>query len=137
MRAIDPFGLVAAGGAAASGPGPGVETTTYRVRAVLVEMKIEEDGDVHLVIAQPGATKLTMIVEFPTYACTRGAVASARTAMRSARTALVKACGTPSARGRDCRALLSGLFTCGFAPPTTIASNLCQRSLTEEPTPGS
>ncbi len=75
---------------------PGVETTTYRVRAVLVEMKIEDDGDVHLVIAQPGATGLTLIVEFPAYSCTQGAAASARKRMRSARTALVKACGAPS-----------------------------------------
>jgi hypothetical protein len=75
---------------------PGVETTTYRVRAVVVEMKLEEDDDIHLVIAQPGATSLTMIVEFPAYGCTRGAPAPTRAAMRSARAALVRACGTPA-----------------------------------------
>jgi hypothetical protein len=74
----------------------GVETTTYRVRAVVVEMKLEEDDDIHLVIAQPGATSLTMIVEFPAYGCTRGAPAPTRAAMRSARAALVRACGTPT-----------------------------------------
>jgi hypothetical protein len=35
---------------------PGVETTVYRVTARLREMKIEEDGDVHLVIADPPRT---------------------------------------------------------------------------------
>ncbi len=60
-------------------------------------MKAEEDDDVHLVIAQPGAPNLTMIVEFPIYGCTQGAPASARTAMRSARAALFRACGKPSA----------------------------------------
>jgi hypothetical protein len=51
---------------------PPVETTTYRVRASLVEMKLEEDSDIHLVIAQPGRPSHTMIVEFPSYSCTRG-----------------------------------------------------------------
>ena len=38
---------------------------TYRVRAMLGEMKLEHDDDIHVVIAQPGATGLRMIVEFP------------------------------------------------------------------------
>jgi hypothetical protein len=75
----------------------GVETTTYRVRATLVKMKIEEDGDVHLVIAQPGtANAATMIVEFPSAGCTRKAPSWARRAMARARTALTTSCGTPS-----------------------------------------
>jgi hypothetical protein len=60
---------------------------------MLVEMKLEDDVDIHPVIA-PGATSLTMIVEFPAYAYTRGAPAPTRAAMRSARAALVRACGT-------------------------------------------
>lgn len=55
----------------------GVETTIYRVRVPLIEMKLEADGDVHLVIAQPG-TAQTMIVEFPAAGCTRGAPAWAQ-----------------------------------------------------------
>jgi hypothetical protein len=42
----------------------GVETTVYRLRVKLVEMKLEADDDVHLVVAGP-ATGQTMIVEFP------------------------------------------------------------------------
>src|SRR2546425_742720 len=41
----------------------GVETTTYRVRARVLAAKIEEDSDIHLVIADP-ATGGTMIGEF-------------------------------------------------------------------------
>ena len=50
---------------------PGVERRTYRVRARLVEFKIEEDSDVHLVIADPRYPARSMIVEFPATACTR------------------------------------------------------------------
>jgi len=75
---------------------PGVETTTYRVRASLVEMKLEDDEDIHLVIAEPGRPRLTMIVEFPSPGCTVGAPAAARARMARARRAVVAACGEPS-----------------------------------------
>jgi hypothetical protein len=44
----------------------GVETTNYRVAARLVEMKLADDRDIHLVIAVPSAPAKTMIVESPT-----------------------------------------------------------------------
>jgi hypothetical protein len=51
------------------GPGtpplPGVERTTYRLSAQLVEFKREADNDIHLVIASPRSRFRTMIVEFP------------------------------------------------------------------------
>lgn len=47
-----------------------VERTTYRVRASLVSMKVEDDEDVHLVIADPRYPLETMIVEFPAAPCT-------------------------------------------------------------------
>jgi hypothetical protein len=47
----------------------GVETTNYRVAARLVEMKLEDDHDIHLVIAVPSAPPKTMIVEFPDTTC--------------------------------------------------------------------
>jgi hypothetical protein len=75
---------------------PGVEMSTFRVRASLVEMKIEEDEDIHLVVSQPGSPRLTMIVEFPALGCTKGATAVARRKMRTARSALVRACGAPN-----------------------------------------
>jgi uncharacterized repeat protein (TIGR01451 family) len=74
----------------------GVETTTYQVRAALVEMKLEDDSDVHLVIAEPGDPTLTMIVEFPSSGCTRRASAKAKRKMRAARSALIRACGPAS-----------------------------------------
>ena len=77
---------------------PGVETTTFRIRAALLKMKVEEDDDIHLVVGQPGSPKLTMIVEFPSLSCTRGATTSTRAKMRNARTQLVQRLRRPTRR---------------------------------------
>jgi hypothetical protein len=74
----------------------GIEQTTYRVRASLVEMKLEDDSDIHLVIADPRSGGQTMIAEFPAATCMASATPKARTKMRQARSALVAACGAPS-----------------------------------------
>lgn len=50
--------------------GSGVEMTTYRVRGRLVAARVEEDSDVHLVLADP-ASGGTMIAEFPALGCTK------------------------------------------------------------------
>ncbi len=47
----------------------GVETTTYQVKARLIEFKREDDHDIHLVIGVPSAPAKTMIVEFPDTTC--------------------------------------------------------------------
>src|SRR5438093_3070515 len=52
----------------------GVEMRTFQVRATLVEMKLEDDSDIHLVIADPRNTGRTMIVELPDPGCTVGAL---------------------------------------------------------------
>ena len=72
----------------------GIETTTYRVEARLVKMKLERDGDVLLVVVDP-KTLGTMVVEFPAIACIRRASARVRPLMRNARAALIAACGEP------------------------------------------
>jgi hypothetical protein len=74
----------------------GVETRTFRLRATLVEMKLEGDSDIHLVIADPKDSRLTMIVEFPNPSCTAGGTRQARTRMRRARNSLLNACGSAS-----------------------------------------
>jgi hypothetical protein len=74
----------------------GVETTTYRVRAKLIEFKREDDRDIHLVIAWPKNKAKTMIVEFPDTTCPGARVSPKKSAMKSARKALVAACGSPS-----------------------------------------
>jgi hypothetical protein len=71
-----------------------VERRAYRVRALLVESKLEDDQDFHLVIAQPRHRSRTMIVEFPAGDCTRHSIK--RKQMRRARAAFVRACGSPS-----------------------------------------
>jgi hypothetical protein len=72
----------------------GVETTTYRVKAELVEMKREDDRDIHLVISVRGHRSQTMIVEFPDGRCSGARRSKKRRAMRRARVALERACGT-------------------------------------------
>ena len=73
------------------------ELTVFTLTAQVVEMKFEEDRDIHLVIAQPGDASATMITEFPDADQCSGAVASADAAeMRTARAALVAAFGQPS-----------------------------------------
>jgi hypothetical protein len=74
----------------------GVETTTYRVQARLVEFKREDDRDVHLVIAVPSDSAKTMIVEFPDTACPGANGSPKKKQMGAARSALISACGTPS-----------------------------------------
>ena len=73
------------------------ELTVFTLTAQVVEMKLEEDRDIHVVIAQPGDASATMITEFPDADQCSGAVASAHAAeMRTARAALVAAFGQPS-----------------------------------------
>ncbi len=90
---------------------PGLETRTFRVRAALVAMKLEDDSDIHLVIADVRDRRLTMIVEFPNASCTRGASWQARTRMRSARSLLVGACGSPTSSFKSLsgKATISGV----------------------------
>jgi hypothetical protein len=73
------------------------ELTVFAVTAQVVEMKLEEDDDIHLVIAEPGDAAATMITEFPDANQCSGAVASANAQeMRTARAALVAVFGQPS-----------------------------------------
>src|SRR3954451_1637669 len=62
-----------------------VETTVYRVRARLIGMRGEDDGDVHLVISSLTNRHRTMIVEMPSVDCIARASSIARRKMRSAR----------------------------------------------------
>jgi hypothetical protein len=71
---------------------PPAETSTYRVKAQLVEMKREDDRDIHLVIAAPDNRALTMIVEFPDVKCQGAKQSRKRDAMRKARAAFERAC---------------------------------------------
>ena len=74
----------------------GVETTDYRVAAQLIEMKLEDDHDIHLVISVPGSPAKTMIVEFPDTTCNGASSSPKRAKMASARSAVIAACGQPS-----------------------------------------
>lgn len=45
------------------------ETTVYEIHALLIGFKKETDQDIHIVIADPGNTKQTMIAEIPAGYC--------------------------------------------------------------------
>jgi hypothetical protein len=70
------------------------EFSTYRVNARLRSMKIEEDSDIHLVVADPSNAQHTMIVEFPNAGCVRRAGPTARRRMARARAGLMRSCGS-------------------------------------------
>jgi hypothetical protein len=71
-----------------------VEHRTWRLRARPIQAKLEDDGDIHLVISVPTAPAKTMIVEFPKRTC----VASPfrRPKIAAARQAFVSNCGSVS-----------------------------------------
>ena len=69
----------------------GVETTIYPVGARLVEMKLEDDRDIHLVVSVPSAPSKTMIVEFPDTTCNGASSSPKKGKMASARSALARA----------------------------------------------
>ncbi len=74
---------------------PPTELTTYSITAVVVEAKLEDDHDFHVVIADPADSSRTMIVEFPDTACS-GAISSAEAEqMKAARDAFVQRYGQP------------------------------------------
>jgi hypothetical protein len=68
----------------------GIERQTIRVRAQVVEAKVEDDSDIHLVIAPRSARSRTMIVEFPHPACVSSPFK--RPQMRAARRSLLSRC---------------------------------------------
>ena len=78
----------------------GVETTTYRIGVLLRFVRAEDDGDIHLVAADP-KTGGTMIVEFPSSVCT--VRSRLRRRIDAARRAVEAACGPISGRGRKAR----------------------------------
>lgn len=83
----------------------GVETTTYRMRARLLEFKFEDDRDIHLVVGVPSSPKKTMIVEFPDPTCPGAKDSPKRARMASARSALITSCGRPPSASSDFRRL--------------------------------
>src|SRR3954447_19608833 len=73
----------------------GVETTTWRIKVSLVEMKLEDDHDIHLVVSAPGKPAKTMITEFPDTTCKGAASSPKKASMAKARSKLIARCGSP------------------------------------------
>src|SRR5262249_9214421 len=45
------------------------ELRVYRIKATLVATKNESDGDLHVIVADPGQPTVTMVVEIPSPRC--------------------------------------------------------------------
>ena len=71
------------------------ERRTVTVVAQLIDAKVEDDHDVHLVIAEPSDPSKTMIVELPDVGCSGPISSAKREEMRLAREAFDRACGEP------------------------------------------
>lgn len=71
------------------------EQQVYRVQAELLGFKLENDQDIHLVLAQPGNRSATIIAEIPDPKCMRGAGQDAIDAVGRVRLAFVRAFGIP------------------------------------------
>ena len=71
---------------------PGAEMHAWRIHVRLLWSKLENDSDIHLVVADP-RTGETMIVELPSPSCAIGSPAHAQIA--AARAEFVRACGAP------------------------------------------
>lgn len=79
------------------------EIETYVIRAQVRETKLEDDGDIHVVLATPGRPQKTIIVELPNVECSK-ATQSWQDAMVSARQAFIGICGLPELRLKPCSA---------------------------------
>jgi hypothetical protein len=83
--------------------GKHVELTVYRVVGVqVVDARIEEDGDIHLVISDKDNRK--MIVEFPNTICKGAKVSAHKDEMKEARDSFATLCGVPTWRTRTKKA---------------------------------
>ncbi len=83
--------------------GKHVELTIYRVIGVqVVNARIEEDGDIHLVIADKYDRK--MIVEFPNTLCKGAKDSEHEDEMKQARDDFASLCGVPTWRTRTTKA---------------------------------
>ncbi len=74
------------------------ERYIYRVQAELLGFKLEQDGDIHLIIAQPGDRTQTMIAEIPDPKCMRGAPAQYVNDVAQTRLNFVRTYGIPPFR---------------------------------------
>jgi hypothetical protein len=73
------------------------ERTIYTLRVIIVGAKLESDSDYHVVVADPGHPRATMIVEFPNPRCTLACSSPHAAEYGRARAALIATVGHLSA----------------------------------------
>jgi len=103
----------------------GVERKTMTVRARLVEATIEDDHEIHVVIAVPHHPRKTMIVELPYRRCNGVRTSFKRRAMARARNQVFATCGSiPSSSFVHLRgtARYGTVFTSAFSIEAPVES---------------
>jgi hypothetical protein len=93
---------------------PATEISVFRVEVRAVEMKLQEDRDFHLVVADPSDSAKTMIVEFPDPECEGAIDSRVVSQMASARQDFVSLFGTPSDSDFEAIGMLVVLEGVGF-----------------------
>jgi len=92
-----------------AGRASGVERTTFVVEAYLAGWDPEIDGDIHLILADPGQQTITLIAEIPDPDC-RGACSSGfAQAYAAARSALQVGLARPNPQDRPLRVEVTGV----------------------------
>lgn len=71
------------------------ERVAYRIQGELLGYKLESDGDIHLVVADPGNRSATLVAEIPDPKCMAGAPATYVRDVAQARLAFVRTFGIP------------------------------------------
>jgi hypothetical protein len=113
LATVDDLRAMAAPDVGRSSPRLPGEFSTYKLKVRLRSMKIEDDSDIHLVVADPTNASHTMIVELPNAGCVRKAGPTSRRRMARARSALMNACGP--ARKSSFRLLMGTATITGVA----------------------
>lgn len=71
------------------------ERNTYRIHARLTDYKLEDDGDIHLVLKDLEDSTLTLVAEIPNPDCYEVGLTSRASQYRTAREWLLSSIGTP------------------------------------------
>lgn len=85
---------------------PPTELETYVVQAQIQEFKLEDDDDIHVVVAPPDDPNETMIVELVDIGCNGAAGSSIRESMKDARDSFFSVCGEAKSSFQECDAIV-------------------------------
>jgi hypothetical protein len=86
-----------------------IELTVYRVDAILVGILGEQDGDYHLILADPNDQNATMIAEIPNPNCEGACMSGFASRYAAARQAIEQHAEQGPGRGKPLRVIVTGV----------------------------